>query len=223
MGEMITFASDGKAATGYFATPAPDKARGRGVVVIHEWWGLVPHIKRVADDFATEGFHALAPDLYRGESARSADEAAKLRAALNLEKAGADLKGAIERLRFVTGRPVATVGFSMGGALSLLAACCNPKDVAACVLYNGAHPGVEYDFDRLVAPVLGQWAEDDESANANVARFEAELSRRGRVFEFHTYPGTSHGFYNDDQPEVYDRDSTVRSWERTIDHLTRNL
>ncbi len=223
MGEMITFSSDGEAAPGYLATPAPDKARGRGVVVIHEWWGLAGHIKRVADDFATEGFHALAPDLYRGTTAESPDEARKLRMALSLEAAGKDLKGAIERLRFVTGRPVATVGFSMGGALSLLAACSNPKHVAACILYNGAHPKVEFDFDGLTAPVLGQWAEDDELANRNIAPLEAELSRRGKAFEFHTYPGTSHGFYNDDRPEVYDRDATVRSWERTIDHLTRNL
>ncbi len=223
MGEMITFPSDGEAAPGYLATPAPDKARGRGVVVIQEWWGLVGHIKRVADDFATEGFHALAPDLYRGTTAGSPDEARKLRLALSLEAAGKDLKGAIERLRFVTGRPVATVGFSMGGALSLLAACSNPKSVAACVLYNGTHPKIEFDFDGLTAPVLGQWAEDDELANRNIAPLEAELSRRGKPFEFHTYPGTSHGFYNDDRPEVYDRDATVRSWERTIDHLTRNL
>lgn len=223
MGEMITFASDGEAAPGYLATPAPDKARGRGVVVIQEWWGLVDHIKRVADDFATEGFHALAPDLYHGTTTGSPDEARKLRLALSLENAGKDLKGAIERLRFVTGRPVATVGFSMGGALSLFAACSNPKDVAACVVYNGDHPKIEYDFDGLTAPVLGQWAEDDESANRNIAPLEAELSRRGKAFEFHTYPGTSHGFYNDARPEVYDRDATVRSWERTIDHLTRNL
>lgn len=223
MGEMITFPSDGETARGYLATPAPDKARGRGVVVIHEWWGLAGHIKRVADAFATEGFHALAPDLYHGARAESPDEARKLRLALSLEAAGKDLKGAIERLRFVTGRPVATVGFSMGGALSLLAACSNPKDVAACVLYNGAHPKIEFDFNGLTAPVLGQWAEDDELANRNIAPLEAELSRRGKAFEFHTYSGTSHGFYNDDRPEVYDRDATVRSWERTIDHLTRNL
>lgn len=223
MGEIITFASDGEPATGYLATPAPDKARGRGVVVIQEWWGLVPFIKRVADDFATEGFHALAPDLYHGKSASSPDEAARLRAALDLGKAGSDLRGAIERLRFVTGRPVGTVGFSMGGALSLQAACSNPRDVAACVVYNGGHPGMEYDFDRLRAPVLGQWAEDDESVNAGISGLETELSRRGKAFEFHTYAGTSHGFYNDDRPEVYDRDATVRSWERTIDHLTRSL
>ena len=72
MGEMITFASDGATATGYLAVPAPDKARGRGVVVIQEWWGLVDHIKRVADRFATEGFHALAPDLYHGTTTRLA-------------------------------------------------------------------------------------------------------------------------------------------------------
>ena len=55
MGEMITYASDGATATGYLAVPAPDKARGRGVVVIQEWWGLVDHIKRVADKFAARG------------------------------------------------------------------------------------------------------------------------------------------------------------------------
>lgn len=223
MGEMITFASEGDSGTGYLANPAPDKARGRGVVVIHEWWGLVDHIKRVADTFATEGFHALAPDLYHGATTASAEDAATLRQGLDIEIARRDLRGAIERLRYVTGRPVATVGFSLGGALSLYAACTNPKDVAACVLYNGLHPSLEYDLDRLRAPVLAQWAEDDAAANRQAAQLEAGLKRAGKTFEFHTYPGTSHGFYNDDRPEVYDRDASVRSWERTIDHLTRNL
>ncbi len=223
MGEMITFPSGGATAKGYLAVPAPDKARGRGVVVIQEWWGLVDHIKRVADRFATEGFHALAPDLYHGTTAGSPDDAGKLQMALNIVQAGNDLKGAIERLRFVTGRPVATVGFCMGGALSLYAACSNPKDVAACVVYYGGHPNIEFDFDRLKAPVLGHWAEDDDFANPNVARFETDLGRRGKTWEFHSYPGTRHAFFNDDRPEAYDRDAAVRSWERTIDFLTRQL
>ncbi len=223
MGEMITFPSEGETATGYLAIPAPAKARGRGVVVIQEWWGLVDHIKQVADRFATEGYHALAPDVYRGTTTRSPEEAAKLLEALDVEQAAKDRKGAIERLRFVTGRPVATVGFSMGGALSLFAACSNPKDVAACVVFYGGYPKVQYDFDRLSAPVLGHWADDDDNANPNIARFEAEIGRRGRTLEFHSYPGTRHAFFNDDSPEAYDRDAAVRSWERTIDFLTRTL
>jgi carboxymethylenebutenolidase len=111
----------------------------------------------------------------------------------------------------------------MGGALSLFAACTNPKDVGACVIYYGGHPRVDYDFDRLAAPVLGHWAENDDFANASRARFEAELAARDKVFEFHTYPGTQHAFFNDERSDVYDRDAAVLSWERTIDHLTRHL
>ena len=38
------------------------------VIVLQEWWGLVDHIKDVAERFAAEGFVALAPDLYHGET-----------------------------------------------------------------------------------------------------------------------------------------------------------
>ena len=69
-----------------------------------------------------------------------------------------------------------TVGFCMGGALSLFAACTNPDSVAACVVYYGGHPKVSFDFDRLKAPVLGHWAEDDAFANATAKRVEAELA-----------------------------------------------
>ena len=61
-----------------------------------------------------------------------------------------------------------------------------------------------FDFDGLAAPVLGQWEEDDDFANPNIARFEAELGKRDKAYEFHTYPGTKHAFFNDDRPEVYD-------------------
>jgi len=223
MGEMITFAGDGSTTTGYLATPAPERARGRGVAVIQEWWGLVDHIKKVADRFAAEGFLALAPDLYHGTATKSPDEAGKLLMALNIERAEKDLHGAVERLRFLTGRRVGTVGFCMGGVLSLVAACSHPEGVAACVVYYGGQPRVNFDFDRLKAPVLGHWAEDDDFANASAASIEAELGRRGLSWEFHSYPGTRHAFFNDERPEVYDRDAAETSWERTVDFLTRHL
>ena len=70
MGEMVEFTSNGGTCPGYLATP--DGGSGPGVLVIQEWWGLVPHIKDVCDRFAGEGFVALAPDLYRGESSDGA-------------------------------------------------------------------------------------------------------------------------------------------------------
>ena len=68
MAEMVSFASNGETANGYLALPATGS--GPGVLVLQEWWGLVPQIKRVCDRLADEGFVALAPDLYRGEIAK---------------------------------------------------------------------------------------------------------------------------------------------------------
>jgi len=216
VGSMIDFPANGGATPGYLAEAAPAAARGRGVVVIQEWWGLNEQIKKVADRLAASGFTALAPDLYHGTVTKAPDQAGKLLMALDIARAEKDLRGAVDHLRKLTGKPVGTVGFCMGGALSLFAACTNPDGVAACVVYYGGHPKVDYDFDRLRAPVLGHWAEDDDFGNANVPRFERELEKRGRVFQFHHYPGTKHAFFNEERPEVYHREAAEGSWERTI-------
>src|SRR3954471_20634103 len=95
MGERIAFKTNGGTTPGYLARPAQ---KGPGVIVIQEWWGLVPHIEDVADRFAAEGFVALAPDLYHGQSAKSPDQAGKLMMSMRIEDAARDLAGAIDYL-----------------------------------------------------------------------------------------------------------------------------
>ena len=72
MGERVEFPSNGHTCQGYFA------GKGPGIVVIQEWWGLVPHIEEIVDRFAGEGFSAIAPDLFHGKTAGSPDEAGRL-------------------------------------------------------------------------------------------------------------------------------------------------
>ena len=92
-------------------------------------------------------------------------------------------------LRGLTGKPVGVVGFCMGGALSLFAACTNPKDIGACVIYYGGHPKVQFDFDRLTAPVLGHWAERDDFANPNAAKIEAGAEAARQELRVPPIPG----------------------------------
>src|ERR1700749_5133920 len=204
-GRMIEFESNGGTTAGYLSVP--ETGRGPGVVVIQEWWGLVPHIKDVADRFAAAGFVALAPDLYHGDVARSPDEAGKMMMALNIGQTEKDLRGAVESLlqhEATEGESVGTVGFCMGGALSLYGASKN-EQVGACVVFYGIHPKVEPDFERLRAPVLGIFAEKDNFVTPDVVRaLEDTMREHGRVIETHTYPGTDHAFFNDTRPEVYD-------------------
>jgi len=223
MGKMIGFTANGGTTEGYLSEPASGSAAKKGVIVIQEWWGLNDHVKDVTDRFAKAGFIALAPDLYHGTVTKSPDEAGKLLMALNVGQAEKDLRGAVAHLRGLTGKPVGVVGFCMGGALSLFAACKNGSDIGACVIYYGGHPKVDFDFDRLAAPVLGHWAEKDDFANANATRIETALKQRGKPFEFHRYPGTKHAFFNDARPEVYDAKAAKESWDRTLAFFEAHL
>jgi len=223
-GEMVTFQSNGGSASGYLSIPASGK--GPGVIVIQEWWGLVPHIKDVCDRFAAEGFVALAPDMYHGESTKSPDEAGKLMMALRIDEAEKDLRGAVGYLlnhEATSGSKIGTVGFCMGGALSLYAASKNPQ-VGACVVFYGIHPNVKPDLAALQAPVLGIYAERDGYVTPAVVReLESALKEHGKSAEMHIYPGLDHGFFNDTRSEAYNEAAAKDAWARVMDFYREHL
>jgi carboxymethylenebutenolidase len=214
MGEMVTFKSNGHTCDGYIAGSGP------GVLVIQEWWGLVPHIKDVVDRFAAAGFTALAPDLYHGESSTEPDGAGKLMMALNIEQAAKDMSGAIDLLVERTGSPkVGAVGFCMGGGLALVVASRRPDAVAACAPYYGvlAWPSAQPDWSALTATVEGEYAEFDDYAGPEAsAALQAELRGLGKQATLHVHAGTHHAFFNDTRPEVYDAAASAEAWDRTL-------
>jgi carboxymethylenebutenolidase len=223
MGEMVNFESNGGACDGYLAKP-PALASGPAVVVIQEWWGLVGHIKDVCDRFAQEGFMALAPDLFHGESTKEPDEAGKLMMSLNTAGAITDLSGAISFLKGKGASKVGCVGFCMGGALSLVLA--TRADIDACVVYYGLPTPTmgEVDYSKLGGPVLCHFAEhDDWASQENAGPVLDQIRAAGKSAEMHVYKGTEHAFFNDSRPEVYHADAAAKSWERTIAFFRGNL
>lgn len=205
----------------------PKSGRGPGVVVLQEWWGLVPHITELADRFAAEGFTALAPDMYHGRCALSPDEAGRMMMGLDVPKVAEDLRGAIDFLRArpeCSSKKVGTVGFCLGGQLSLYAACVHPDAVGACVNFYGVHPNVKPDVTKLKAPVLGFFAEKDAFVNAQVVgELSSRLAAAGKAHEFKTYPAVNHAFFNDTRPDVYDAKAAADSWSRTLAFFRRHL
>lgn len=222
MGELIDFASNGGTCGGYLANGG-----GAGVIVIQEWWGLVPHIKDVADRFAAAGFTALAPDLYHGESSTEPDGAGKLMMGLNVAQAAKDLSGAVDHLRALTGRDkVGVVGYCMGGALTLALACARPDAVAAAAPYYGVigWPSAQLDWKNLTARVVGEYAEHDDFASADRVRaLETELRGLGKDVTMHVHEGTHHAFFNDTRAEVYDAGASAVSFSRTVELFNTTL
>ena len=225
MGEMIEFPSNGATAQGYLATP--ESGGGLPLVVIQEWWGLVPHIQDVCERFAAEGFVTLAPDLYRGESTTEPDEAGKLMMAMNLEQAAKDMAGAVDEVASIAnGSRVGVTGFCMGGGLALVLACRRHDLVKACVPWYGVIPWPEAqpDWSALDAPVLGHFAENDGSFGPEaVAELDAKLAALGKDAELIVHPGVDHAFFNDTRPEVYDAATSASCWAQTVGFLQNNL
>jgi carboxymethylenebutenolidase len=229
MGETVEFRSNGDTASGYLAVP--ESGSGPGLLVIQEWWGLVPQIKRTADRLAGEGFVALAPDLYRGEYAEHTemDKAGALMNSLPPDRAARDMSGAIDYLLAhdaVRGDAVGVIGFCMGGMLTLLIAALQGDRVAAAAPFYGAPLGdMAPDWSGLTASVQGHFAENDDFfAPGPVKELEKQLKDMGKDVEFIVYPGTGHAFGNEENAlGTYDAEATKVSWERAVEHLRTHL
>src|SRR5919108_690492 len=194
----VEFEANGGTATGYLAEP--ESGRGPGVVVLQEWWGLDDHIRSVCDRFAQEGFFALAPDFYRGETAEQPDEAQQKMMAMSMDEAEKDMRGAVDYLAShegFEGKGVGAVGFCLGGGLAVWAATANPK-VAAAVSYYYVMPHGKPDFSKIKGPVLGHFGTEDEFVSVDDAKaLEQQMRDAGVNVEFEFYEGAGHAFFND--------------------------
>ncbi len=227
MGEMVSFQSNGGTASGYLASPAPGS--GPGVVVIQEWWGLIPQVKGVADMFAREGFNALAPDLYHGKSAKigEPDQAQKLMMELDIERAAKDARGAATYLasHAKTGsHNVGVIGFCMGGMLALLTGTVAPDVIGAVVDCYGVPPRKKPDYAKLKGiPVLGVFGGKDEHVMQALPDLEADLKAAGASFEKVIYPDADHAFLNEQRADAHRPDDAKDAWPRIISFLNRHL
>lgn len=227
MGEMVEFASNGGTCQGYLALPP--SGSGPGLVVIQEWWGMVPHIEDVCDRYAAQGFVALAPDLYHGRSTTEPDEAGKLMMALRMSEAAKDMGGAADHLLSldaVTGSTLGVTGFCMGGGLALYLAAVRPDAIAACVPFYGVMPWPDFDPDwsQMRASVLGHFAEQDSMFTPDKVReFEETLRGHGKDVEIFIHPGVDHAFFNDTRPEVHDPETSAAAFDSAVAFLHDQL
>lgn len=226
MGEMVSYHSNGGTSQGYLALPS--SGGGPAVIVIQEWWGLVPHITSLADRFAAAGFVALAPDLYHGERTTEPDDADKLMMGLAMDQAGKDIAGAAA---YLSGRPdvtgkVGAVGFCMGGSLALWSATLSEHVVATV----GFYPAVPWqrmnpqwsNYDGK-ATVLHCAEADGTSAAPGIQTAKAAIEAAGGEVTVYDYPGTGHAFFNDDRPEAYHVDAAKTAWARTLELFRSRL
>ncbi len=221
----IEFTTSAGTTPGYLAVPAGES--GPATIVLQEWWGLEDHIRSICDRLAAEGFFALAPDLYRGETTTQPSEAQQKMMAMSMDQAEKDMCGAASYLRSqpgVTGSKVGAVGFCLGGGLAVWAAA-ECDEIGPAVTFYYVMPHGKPDFTKITGPVLGHFGTSDEFVPVEDAKsLEAELREAGAEVEFEFYEGAGHAFFNDtDRLGTFDAEARDAAWQRTVSFLRSSL
>ncbi|HYK05862.1 MAG TPA: dienelactone hydrolase family protein [Thermoanaerobaculia bacterium] len=216
-------------ASGYLALPAAGtavEAKKPALIVIQEWWGVDEWIKEQGVRFASRGYVALAPDLYRGRTAKSPDEAHELMRGMPEDRAMADLKAAID---YLAARPdvdpnrIGVIGWCMGGGYALKLATADRRLRATAVNYGS----VITDRDAIVrinSQILGSFGGADRGIPAaDVQKFAAALTQYGKLADIKIYDRAGHAFMNPNNKQGYDPDAAQDAWGRIDGFLERLL
>jgi carboxymethylenebutenolidase len=196
---------DGKRFAAYLALP-PKTPRGTpapGIVVLQEIWGVNAHIQSVADQYASDGYVVLAPDLFwrmqprvdLGYDEEDTKQAFAYRKGIDLDLADKDIAATVAVLRAMkeVAGGIGTVGYCMGGMLAYRAAAKAGIDCAVCY-YGG---GIAQQLDlapSIKVPMAMHFGEKDAHITAeHVDAIKAALKDRANV-RIDTYAAADHGF-----------------------------
>jgi carboxymethylenebutenolidase len=209
---------------GYLASPAKSGKRPV-VLVIHENRGLNPYIEDVARRLALADYVAYAPDGLTsvGGYPGNDEEGAVAFRKVDGKKMTEDFVAAAKWLK---ARPDSTgklgaVGFCFGGGMVNQLAVILGNDLNAGVAFYGRQAAIA-DVPKFSAPLLLQYAGNDERINAGIAAYEEALKANNKVYAVHMYDGKQHGFHNDTTPR-FDAEAAKLAWERTLDWFKKNL
>ena len=203
------------------------------VVVIQHQGGVDAFVEEMTQRIASAGYVGVAPDLYHRDGPNCQDDGPTRRARLRDVPVITDVNATVDFLRnhrHVDGERIGIVGFCMGGRVAYLMAAANPHFKAA-VSYYGGNIMVPWGdgpapFDRTAeihCPLLGLFGEEDANPSpADMRRLDAELTRLGKVHEFHSYPGANHAFMNS-RGERYHAAADRDSWPRTLAFFAKHL
>ncbi len=221
MGSMIQLtAADGHKFSAYRAEP---KGQPKGaLVVVMEIFGVNSHIKKVTDEYAADGYLAIAPALFDrvqpgldiGYTPADIETGRGLMQKMKMDDALKDVTVAMQNV--ASAGKTGIVGYCWGGTVAWKAACNLAGLACAVPYYGGGVPGLIGEQPKC--PVMFQWGETDQSIPLDKAK-EVAATHKDQTHYF--YPA-GHGF-NCDQRGSYHAESSQLARKRTLEFLVKHV
>jgi carboxymethylenebutenolidase len=116
---------------------------------------------------------------------------------------------------------VGAIGFCWGGGMANRLAAAGTTLNASVPYYGSQIPAAE--VPKITAPLLLQYAGNDQRINAGIAEYEAALKANNKPYELYMYEGAGHAFNNNSNPQRYHKEAAELAWGRTIQFLKKHL
>jgi carboxymethylenebutenolidase len=224
-GEWVTIKNGARSVQAFVVYPEV-KGKAPVVLVIHEIFGLTDWVREVADQLASNGYIAIAPDLLSGMAPgggrssdfASVDAAREAVSKLPPEQVTSDLNAAADyakKLPASNGK-LMVAGFCWGGGQSFRFAT-NRKDLAAAFVFYGPTPGS--GMENIGAPVYGFYGGNDARINSTIPDTEKAMKSAGKKYEPVVYEGAGHGFMRsgeDPNGKEADKKAHDEAWARWL-------
>jgi len=212
---------------GYLAYDDSVQGKRPGVLVVHEWTGIGPYVKKRVEQLAALGYLAFAADIY-GKGVRpatpelAAKEAGKYRGkdrSLMRARAQAGLEQ-LAGLAEVDPRRIAVIGYCFGGTAALELARSGAQLAGTVSFHGGLDTPIPADALKIQGKVLVLHGADDPNVPPEqVASFQQEMRMAKVNWEMVYYGGAVHSFSNPDSGNdptkgvAYNAQADRRSWE----------
>ncbi len=197
----------------------PEDAK-RGLLIIHDWWGIKHYNHHWADRFGELGYRTLVVDLYDGRNPLDPAEAGEIMRSIDQDEADDILHTGVEYLQ-APQRKLATLGWSFGGTQAMHATLLYPEAISATVMFYSRVITDINQLQKLHGPVLAIFAEHERTWPDKQERFEQAMAEAGKRLECASFDA-DHGFVNPDSPR-YKSDAASASWRITVEFLDRYL
>ncbi len=221
MGNMIQLtADDGHKFSAYHAAPA-GKLKG-AVIVVMEIFGVNSHIKKITDQYAADGYLAIAPAMFDrvqpgldiGYTPADIEVGRGIMQKMKLDDAMKDVAAAMQNV--ASAGKVGIVGYCWGGTVAWKAASSLAGIACAVPYYGGGVPGLIGEQPKC--PVMFHWGETDQSIPLDKAK-EVAAAHKNLIHHFYA---AGHGF-NCDQRGSYNEECSKLARTRTLEFFAQHV
>ena len=226
-GQALHYLPEDTETTGYLALPDGEGPHP-AVILVHEWDGLKDRVRQVADALASEGYVALAADVYQGRTGSNPDENRALmgEARANMDQVVTNLNVAAAYLRdrADTSGKVAVMGWCFGGGIALSYGLDGDTHEGTAMFYGQLVQDPEI-LQRITHEIYGTFAAEDAGIPPqDVEQFVDALRTANIENDVHIYDDVNHGFwlFVDQEPDKR-TEPALNAWQRLKSYLSRTL